>query len=86
VKGRLNGKPIRIIANPSLFNQNKVNFVETMFYDKLAPTEEFPIFKTLGALILKEEEYEEGNNHDLRNLLDRERQKKEEASSSESRQ
>ena len=40
MKGRLNGKPIKIVANPSPFNRNEVNFVEAMFYDELAPIEE----------------------------------------------
>nr|POF10230.1 hypothetical protein CFP56_14167 [Quercus suber] len=40
MKGRLIGKPIKIAGNPSPFNRNEVNFVETMFYDELAPIEE----------------------------------------------
>lgn len=40
MKGRLNGKPIKIVGNLSPFNWNEVNFVETMFYDELAPIEE----------------------------------------------
>ena len=66
----MNKKPIRISANPSPFNQNEVNFVETMFYDELAPTKECPISRALGAPI-PEEKDEESNNHDLRNLHDR---------------
>ena len=76
-------KPIRIAANPSPFNQNEVNFVETMFYDELAPAKECPISRALGAPILEEKDME-SNNHDLRNLLDRKRQKKEETISSDS--
>ena len=34
VKGRLNGRPIRIPANPNPFSQEEVKFVETMFYDE----------------------------------------------------
>ena len=33
VKGRLNGKMICIVANPSPFEQAKAHLVETMFYD-----------------------------------------------------
>ena len=33
VKGRLNGRPVRIPANHNPFSQGEVNFVETMFYD-----------------------------------------------------
>ena len=81
----MNKKPKRIATNPSPFNQNEVNFVETMFYDELAPAKEYPISRALGAPILEEED-EESNNHDLRNLFDKKRQKKEEAISSDSRQ
>ena len=83
VKGRLNEKPIRIAANPSPFNQNEVNFIEIMFYGKLALAEEYPISKTLGAPI-PEEEDEESNNHDMRNFFGRKRRKKKEANSSDS--
>ena len=33
VKGRLNGRPVRIPANHNPFSQGEVNFVETIFYD-----------------------------------------------------
>ena len=75
VKGRLNGRPIRIPANPNPFSQGEVNFVEIMFYDELEPDDESPTLGTLGALVLEEEEV--GGTRDLRNLLDRKRQKKE---------
>ena len=35
VKGRLNGRPIRIPTNLNPFSQGEVNFVEIMFYDML---------------------------------------------------
>ena len=38
VKGRLNGRMIQIVANPSLFKQAKAHLVETMFYDEWAPS------------------------------------------------
>ena len=56
VKGRLNGRPIRISANPSPFGRGEVNFVETMFYDKLALDDECLALGTLGAPFLEEEE------------------------------
>ena len=40
VKGRLNGRPVRIPANHNPFSQGEVNFVETMFYDELEPDDE----------------------------------------------
>ena len=75
VKRRLNGRLVRIPANPNHFSQGEVNFVETMFYDKLEPDDEIPTQGTLGAPVLEEEEG--GGTLDLRNLLDRKRQKRE---------
>ena len=48
--------------------------MEIMFYDELEPDDESPTLGTLGALVLEEEEV--GGTRDLRNLLDRKRQKK----------
>ena len=62
VKGRLNGRPVRIPANHNPFSQGEVNFVETMFYDELEPDNEIPMPGTPGALVL-EEEKEGGGGH-----------------------
>ena len=78
VKERLNGRPIRITANPNPFDQGKVNFVETMFYDELALDDECPTPGTLEAPVLEEEKG--GSTRDLRDLMDRKRQKKEASS------
>ncbi|XP_023889808.1 uncharacterized protein LOC112001876 [Quercus suber] len=40
LKGRMNGKMIRIAANPSPFEQVEAYLVETMFYDQWAPSGE----------------------------------------------
>ena len=77
VKGRLNGRPVRIPANHNPFSQREVNFVETMFYDELKPDDENPTPGTSGAPILEEEEEKGGGPRDLRNLLERKRQKRE---------
>ena len=55
VKVRLNGRPIRIPANPNPFSQGEVNFVEMMFYDKLRPDDKSPTPRTRGAPVLEEE-------------------------------
>ena len=81
IKGRLNGKPVRIPANRNLFSQGEVNFAETMFYDELEPDDESPAPGTPGAPILKEEERGGRGTCDLRNLLERKRQKREFGSS-----
>ena len=74
IKGRLNGKPIRIPANHNPFSQGEVNFAETMFYDELGPDDENPAPGTLGAPILEEEEGGRGTR-DLRNLLEKKKTK-----------
>ena len=80
----LNGRPIRILTNPNPFRQGEVNFVETVFYNELVLDDESPIPRTSGAPALEKEEEGRGT-YNLRNLLDRKRQKKE-ASSSGSRE
>ena len=79
VKGRLNGRPIRILANHNLFSQGEVNFVETMFYNELEPDNESPMLGTPRAPILEEEEG--GSIRDLRDLLERKMQKREPSTS-----
>ena len=49
-----------------------------MLYDELAPNDEYPTPRTPMASFLEEEE--RGDTRDLRNLLDRKRQKKEASS------
>ena len=66
---------MRIPANRNLFSQEEVNFAETMFYDELEPDDENPVPGTLGAPILDEEEGGGRGVRDLRNLLERKRQK-----------
>ena len=48
VKGRLNGKPIRITANPSPFDQTKAHFIEVALYDELS-VKEPSIIKPFGT-------------------------------------
>uniref|UniRef100_A0A2N9H986 Integrase catalytic domain-containing protein n=1 Tax=Fagus sylvatica TaxID=28930 RepID=A0A2N9H986_FAGSY len=45
VKGRLNGKPIRIAANSSPFDQTEAHFVEAALYDELSSTGDPSIVK-----------------------------------------
>ena len=59
--------------------KERCKFYETMFYDELTPDDECPTLGTLRAPTLKEEEG--SNTYDLRDLLDRKRQKKENSSS-----
>ena len=48
VKGRLNGRPIRISGNPSPFDQIEAHFVEAALYDELSSTKDPPIVKPCG--------------------------------------
>ena len=80
IKGRLNGRPVRILANCNPFSQGEVNFAETMFYDELEPDDKNSASRIPGAPILEEEEGGRGTR-DLRNLLERKRQKREPSSS-----
>ena len=51
VKGRLNGKMIRVAANPSPFEQTEAHLVETMFYDQWAPSGENMVAKPRGTFV-----------------------------------
>ena len=53
-------------------------FIEIVFYDELAPNDECPTLGTFGAPVSEEEE--KGNTYDLRDLLNRKRQRKEASS------
>ena len=67
IKGRFNGRPVRIPANRNPFSQGEVNFAETMFYNELELDDENPAPGTPRAPILEEEEKEEGKGaRDLR--------------------
>ena len=80
IKGRLNERPVKIPANCNPFSQGEVNFTKTMFYDELEPNDESPTPGTPGVPILEEEDGG-GGARDLRNLLERKRQKRELSSS-----
>ena len=84
VKGRLNGKPIRIAANPMPFDQSESHFLEAALYDEVAPVGEASIVKPVGIPLPKWEEIKDASEADLRNLLELKRKRKEEASTSKS--
>jgi hypothetical protein len=69
VKGRLNGKPIRIAANSSPFNQTEAHFVEATLYDDLTSTEDPPIVKPCGIQLPNWEDIKDDTEVDLRELL-----------------
>ena len=77
VKGRLNGRMIRIAANPSPFKQAEAHLVETMFYDEWAPSGESLISKPTSTFVPKWEGIQDDPELDLRELLLQNRKRKE---------
>uniref|UniRef100_A0A2N9HJD4 RNA-directed DNA polymerase n=1 Tax=Fagus sylvatica TaxID=28930 RepID=A0A2N9HJD4_FAGSY len=75
-KGRLNGKPIRIAANPSPFDQTEAHFIEAALYDELS-TEEPPIIKPSGTPLPDWEDIRNDPDVDLREVLERKKKRKE---------
>ena len=53
VKGRLNGKPIRITANSTPFDQSESHFVEASLYDEITPAGEASLAKPIGIPLPK---------------------------------
>jgi hypothetical protein len=84
VKGRLNGKPIRIAANSTPFDQSESHFVEAILYDEITPVGEASLAKPIGIPLLKWEEIKDAPEADLRDLLERKKKRKAEASASKS--
>jgi hypothetical protein len=84
VKGRLNGKPIRIAANSTPFDQSESHFVETALYNEITPVEEASLAKPIGIPLPKWEEIKDAPEADLRDLLERKKKRKAEASASKS--
>ena len=77
VKGRLNGKMIRVAANPSPFEQTEVHLVETMFYDQWAPSGENVVAKPRGTFVPRWKDVQDDPEPDLRELLARKKKRKE---------
>jgi hypothetical protein len=84
VKGRLNGKPIRIAANSTPFDQSESHFVEAALYDEITPAGEASLAKPIGIPLPKWEEIRDAPEADLRDLLERKKKRKAEASASKS--
>uniref|UniRef100_A0A2N9FWZ9 Integrase catalytic domain-containing protein n=1 Tax=Fagus sylvatica TaxID=28930 RepID=A0A2N9FWZ9_FAGSY len=83
VKGRLNGKPIRIAANSAPFDQSESHFVEAALYDEITPAGEASLAKPIGIPLPKWEEIKDAPGADLRDLLEQKKKRKAEASTSE---
>ena len=77
VKGRLNGRMIRITANSSPFEQIEAHLVETMFYNQWAPFRENSVSKPRGTFISRWEDVQNDPEPDLRELLSQKKKRKE---------
>ena len=76
VKGRLNEKPIRIVADPSPFDQTEAHFIEVAFYDELS-VEEPSIIKLFGTPLPDWEDIKDDPDVDLQEILERKKKRKE---------
>jgi hypothetical protein len=77
VKGRLNGKPIRLPANNTPFDETEAHFVETTFYEDLAPAGEASTSRTIGTPLSAWEEIRDHLEADLKNILELKKKRKE---------
>uniref|UniRef100_A0A2N9ED87 RNA-directed DNA polymerase n=1 Tax=Fagus sylvatica TaxID=28930 RepID=A0A2N9ED87_FAGSY len=77
VKGRLNGKPIRIPANATPFDELEAHYVEAAFYDEVTPMDEGLISKVVGIPLPRWEDIKDEPDMDLRKLLEQKRKRKE---------
>uniref|UniRef100_A0A2N9IR83 Integrase catalytic domain-containing protein n=1 Tax=Fagus sylvatica TaxID=28930 RepID=A0A2N9IR83_FAGSY len=77
VKGRLNGKPIRIAANSCPFDQIEAHFVEAALYDDLSSMGEPSIVRPCGTPLPAWEDIKDDPEVDLRELLERKKKRKE---------
>ena len=68
---------IRIVANPSPFEQAEAHLVETMFYDQWTLSGESSVSKPRGTFIPKWEDIQDDPEPDLRKLLARKRKRRE---------
>ena len=77
MKERLDGRMIRIVANPSPFKQAKAHLVETMFFDQWAPSRESLVSKLRGTFVPRWEDIQSDPEPDLRELLSQKKKRKE---------
>uniref|UniRef100_A0A2N9EV74 Integrase catalytic domain-containing protein n=1 Tax=Fagus sylvatica TaxID=28930 RepID=A0A2N9EV74_FAGSY len=77
MKGRLNGKPIRIPVNNTPFDETEVHFVEAAFYEDLALAEESSTSRTMGMPLPAWEDIRDHPEADLKNMLELKRKLKE---------
>ena len=77
VKGRFNGKPIRIPANPTPFDISEAQYFEVTFYDKLTPNGEDSTSKLVGIPLPSWQDIENNPEIDMKSFLDKRKKKRE---------
>ena len=77
VKGRFNGKPVRIPANPTPFDVSEAHYFEAMFYDELIPSGEDSTSRPVGIPLPSWLDIENNPEIDMRSFLDQRKKKRE---------
>lgn len=69
MKGRIGLRPIRILGNQALFNQNKAHYLEAEFYTECTSAGSNPS-KTFGAYVPSWTEIRDLSNEELITIVD----------------
>ena len=84
VKGRFNGKPIRIPASPTPFDLSEAHYFEATFYDELTSSGEDSTSKLVGIPLPSWQDIENNLEIDMRSFLDKRKKKRERGETSSS--
>ena len=77
VKGRLNGKSIRIPANPKPFDLSKAHYFKANFYNELTPSGEDSTSRPVGIPLPIWQLIKNNPEIDMRSFLDQKKKKRE---------
>ena len=73
----MNGKPIRISANPTPFDLSEAHYFEATFYDELTPSGEDSTLRFVGILLPSWQDIKNNPEIDMRSFLDQRKKKRE---------
>ena len=77
VKGRFNGKPVRIPTNPTPFDLSEAHYFEATFYDDFTLSGEDPTSKPVGIPLPSWQDIKNNPEIDMRSFLDKRKKKRE---------
>ena len=77
VKGRFNGKPVCIPANPTPFDLSEAHYFEATFYDDFTLSGEDPTSKPVGIPLPSWQDIKNNPKIDMRSFLDKRKNKRE---------